>query len=650
MTTLPNTSRSGALALSTDLAQAGAVFNDATRLLDGGLWSKPADNNNQAAYLGMYTTDINAVLDDVNAALANPNGVTVSGNAYTLSANDTAVLSQIQGQLQMLLKEAPLSVGNSQSTTTAQELIDTTQTSIVNEINGDTPLATALAANPYASGTGANNVGFEALPTGSDNAAALAAATAPNASLQSIGTVFNAAADLAVGGLNQSNMAEFTADMQAVATGLSNIINSPTALAAIEAGETGAAAALTTIHLDTVLNQINLQINDFDGKYATNPNIAARSTNDNLLDIIDIVQNDANLNMAAGGNGNPGTTGGFAEFPAYLNGAGGVNAHGGTITQYQDNQAQTNFWAQFIAEANTINNQLDNVAAGNNTTSGELQALITEIQNYQKFGASFDNSQGGVFGARFDNELLSGTLLADTNNAVQGLKGIANGDTGTALAADQAQIQAAGTGFVADANDVSGNNVPLGGGSYVGTSVTVSGATSVAGIAQGSIPVSGAASGTTGLSGTGSGTGSETGSGGGGAGNGGGSQGADNGTGGENGGGTVNYGSGSGTGTGSQDTGSGSPNGGGSAVVGYGSGGGSGSQDTGNGTGNSGFANGNGGTGWGNGNQGFSNDPGGHGFGNDFGGRESGSMGFGGHTGFDDRGPAGHFEFMWHHF
>src|SRR5208282_1024006 len=40
------------------------------------LWSTPADNNNQPAYLGMYTTDIHAVLNDVNAALANPNSVT----------------------------------------------------------------------------------------------------------------------------------------------------------------------------------------------------------------------------------------------------------------------------------------------------------------------------------------------------------------------------------------------------------------------------------------------------------------------------------------------------------------------------------------------------------------------------------------------
>src|SRR5262249_5778946 len=141
-------------------------------------------------------------------------------------------------------------------------------------------------------------------------------------------------------------------------------------------------AATTTLHLDTVLEQVNSQINNFDAEYAANPNVAARSTNDNLLDMIDNIQGDAALNVAAGGNGNPGNTGGFSEMPAYLE---------GTITRFQDDQAQTDFWAKFVAEGNVINNQLNNVAAGNNTTAGELQALITEIQNYQKFGAAFDH-------------------------------------------------------------------------------------------------------------------------------------------------------------------------------------------------------------------------------------------------------------------
>ena len=49
MATLPTTARTDAINLSTDLAQAGTVYNDATRLLDGGLWSTPADNNSTAA-------------------------------------------------------------------------------------------------------------------------------------------------------------------------------------------------------------------------------------------------------------------------------------------------------------------------------------------------------------------------------------------------------------------------------------------------------------------------------------------------------------------------------------------------------------------------------------------------------------------------
>jgi hypothetical protein len=226
-----------------------------------------------------------------------------------------------------------------------------------------------------------------------------------------------------------------------------------------------------------VLNQVNLQLNSFDGMAAAGTQHGIRGTADNILDIIDIVQNDTALNLAAGGNGMAGHAGGFSEV------AGGLT---GTITKFQDNQAQTNFWAAFLAEANTINNQLTAIQNGTEQAS---QALITQIQNYQHFGAAFDAAQGQIFEARFDNELLSGTLLADSNNAVAGLTGILNGDTGAKLAADMAQINAAGKGFVADALDVDGNNIPLGGGHDVGTATTVAGATTVHGLAMGTIAV-----------------------------------------------------------------------------------------------------------------------------------------------------------------
>jgi len=513
-----------ALNTSTDLAQAGAVFNDAVRLSEGGLWSgsttvEAASADNQQPYEPMYVQDINAVQTDVSAMLANPSAITVGGQAISDPAL-AGELTEIQGQLATLAHEAPLSVGTSAAAEAAQGTIALTQQTILGEVNGDATLATALNVTAYQGATGFTNVGFQQLPSGSDTAAALGAAEGAAAApptLAAVGAVFNAANDLSAGGLNATNLTEFNTDMQAVVTGLTNIVNNPAALAVIEANEQAGTSpqgqpltaqqeqALTTVHLETLLNQAELQVSKFDGMYATNPNDAARSTNDNMLDMVDIVNNDAALAAAAGdvsvaNNGAQpnqtfgASTGGFGEFPAYLNGVGGVNDHGGTILQYQDNQAQTNFWSQFIAEANQLNNTLGGIANGTvNPTTSEIQSLITQVNNYSEFGATFTGSQGGVFGDRFDNELLSGTLKTDSANAVAGLQSVeANGLNAT----NAAQLVAAGVGFVADANDVAGNNLPTGGGAYVGSATTVPGATTTGAATVGStVPVSGAVDG-----------------------------------------------------------------------------------------------------------------------------------------------------------
>lgn len=513
-----------ALNTSTDLAQAGAVFNDAVRLSEGGLWTgsttvEAASADNQQPYEPMYVQDINAVQADVSAMLANPSAITVGGQAISDPAL-AGELAEIQGQLATLAHEAPLSVGTSAAAEAAQGTVALTQQTILGEVNGDATLATALNATAYQGATGFTNVGFQQLPTGSDTAAALGAAQGTAAApptLAEVGAVFNAANDLSAGGLNATNLAEFNTDMQTVVSGLTNIVNNPAALAAIEANEQAGTSpqgqmltaqqeqALTTVHLETMLNQAELQVSKFDGMYATNPNDAARSTNDNMLDIVDIVNNDPALAAAAGdvsvaNNGAQpnqtfgASTGGFGEFPAYLNGVGGVNDHGGTILQYQDNQAQTNFWSQFIAEANQLNNTLDGIANGTvNPTNSEIQSLITQVNNYNEFGATFTGSQGGVFGDRFDNELLSGTLKTDSANAVAGLQSVgANGLNAT----NAAQLVAAGVGFVADANDVAGNNLPTGGGAYVGSATTVPGATTTGAATVGTtVPVSGAVDG-----------------------------------------------------------------------------------------------------------------------------------------------------------
>jgi hypothetical protein len=465
--------RADALNQSSDLVQAGVVFNDAVRA-SLGLFNL-SGSGNQNPFLGSYTTDIHAVQNDIAAMLATPGAVTLGGQAFTLNTTDTVVLTNVQAQLGTLLTAAAQTT-NAATMSAADQTLHAVQNEILQEINNDPHIAAALNNVTFMAKTGANDVAFQNLPAGADDPAALAAATAGN-SLKAVGEVFNAATALASGGISAANIGQITTDFTAVQQGLTNILNNKTMLAQIEAGETANAMATTTIHLQTVLNQVNLQLNKYDGAEAAGQAVGLRGTADNLLDIIDIIQGDANLNVAAGGNGAAGHVGGFAEDP------GGLV---GTVTKFQDNQAQTNFWAAFIAEANTVNVQLTAIAGGNAAVS---QALITQIQNYQQFGGAFDAAQGPISQARFDNELLNGTLPADAAAAIKGLTGILNGDTGAALAADHAMITAAGQGFVADAMDVGGNNIPIGGGTFVGTATTVATATSAHGLATGSIPV-----------------------------------------------------------------------------------------------------------------------------------------------------------------
>jgi hypothetical protein len=464
--------------VTNDLGQAGIIFNDAVRLSNGGLWSQPADDNNQQNYASQYEADISVVKADVASAIAN--GATVNGVSVTPS--DANTLAEIQGQLAAIATAAPHAVGNSAAAVQAEGVLHTNEQLILGEIANDGNLQQALAASGVMNdGTGTVDQGFQALPAqAADDAAAITAAKA-GANLSDIGTVFNAATNLADGGLNASNLHEFGSDMKAIAAGLQNFINGG-GLAAAEANTAaeqaladdngislGAAQALTAVHAQTMLNQIELQINKFDGMYANDPNIAARSTNDNLLDIIDIAQNDPALAASAGNTtGAPSHDGGFAEQPGYL---------AGTIQHYQDNQAQTDFWSAFIAGANNLNNALTAEANGTaHLDTAGLTSLVQQVQGYQQLGTSFDGAQGGVFGARFDNELLGGTLKADTATALQALHDILN-NGGTVSASDAAQLTAAGFGYVADAQDVSGNNAPNGGGIYVGTSTTVAGAT-----------------------------------------------------------------------------------------------------------------------------------------------------------------------------
>jgi len=409
---------------SADINQAGVVVNDATRLLAGGLWSTPADSNNQENSAAMFTADLKAISADLaQEAAANPNLVT-DPNFAKLNADITVEL----------IAAHIASSGNAVAAG-ADTILHRAQLDIINIANTDSNF-TGLA---------------QALPVGSVPDGQAANLTTPHATLAEIGQIFNSAADLAVGGLsNPATLTKFAQDMNIVQTGLHDLLNNPAALAATTNGD-----AASLLHLQTVADQVSLQINNFDHQYGQNPD-AGRSTNDNLLDIIDIVQGDQNLATAANAN----NANGFGNFPDYLM---------GTITHFQDDQAQTNFWSNFIVGGNQI--AADAAAYAANPTAAGATALTNEVNAYHQFTSNFDMAQGGIFEARFDNELAANgsTVAADSAAILDGIK-----------TNNMAEINAAAAGFQANSADVSGNNIPVGGGTYVAEATKLADATTPA--------------------------------------------------------------------------------------------------------------------------------------------------------------------------
>src|SRR6266496_5617430 len=106
------------------------------------------------------------------------------------------------------------------------------------------------------------------------------------------------------------------------------------------------------------MRQAQLEIN-YINQAGISPD-AGRGSNDNILDIIDIVQGDTNLaNMA-----NQGGVSGFTPFGDALN----------PTPKYLDNDAQTNFWANFIAQSNSLGQQANNLVG-----TGNAEAIATLI-------------------------------------------------------------------------------------------------------------------------------------------------------------------------------------------------------------------------------------------------------------------------------
>jgi hypothetical protein len=398
----------------------GTTFNDATRAMVGGLWQNVVEEGGQGnGSVVQYTNDLTAVQTGLTAEVA----------AGQFTGDTLTHVQTILADITTSLSAATASVnggGTFGSVAAAETALRTSHLDILNVVNNDPTLAGLATQN--------GATGFMATPTTLPDGTT--AANAPHANLAEIGAIFNDAASRILGGVNADNSGIITDDVNAVITDMQALMKeNPTLF-----------GGLTGVHADTVVRQLELERTYINQAGVSQD--AGRASNDNILDIIDIVQGDTNLaNMATQGG-----VSGFSPFPDALN----------PSPKYIDNDAQTSFWANFIAQSNSLGQQAETTVGSHDAHA--VASLISNLQAFEKTVTNFDTAQGGIFEARFDNELLgqTSTLGAEVHAMIKGLQ------TGNA-----ALVTAAADEMHANSADVSGNNVPVTGGTYNADGLTV---------------------------------------------------------------------------------------------------------------------------------------------------------------------------------
>jgi hypothetical protein len=410
-------------------------FNDATRILEGGLWQQnPVDGGQAPGNLGRYTTDIKDVQTGLNTLLGT---LTTDGHTAINAIDQTQVndINNILTDIDTILTKAPLAANDADPN--AAEAVREAHLDILKIVNGDAALHDNATGSAVIDGDTVTVNGFQNAPPASDHAASL-----PHDTFAQIGAIFDDAQSLSLAGGTQNKDA-IVADLTTARDAMMKLIDGgaftdPTA----------------SIHAQKIVNCFNLELTKYIPEYGHDPE-AARSTNDVFLDLDDIVNGDPILTQMATENGVQSWT------PAP-----DTNELLHPASPYQDNPAQTNFLASFIAGANTLGAQADAIAQ-QGFNHGLVKAFENVLDGFEANVQKFDEKQGGIYEARFDNELEGnfGTIGA-------AIKGIEQG-----LNTHNADLVTAGVTVLEDnAADVGTNNVPVGGGTYSTAATTAAGA------------------------------------------------------------------------------------------------------------------------------------------------------------------------------
>jgi hypothetical protein len=200
---------------------------------------------------------------------------------------------------------------------------------------------------------------------------------------------------------------------------------------------------LTSLHAHIIANQLSEEIASVENANAPigTPilgtdlgQFVGRAINDIHRDIIDIAQGDPALQAVF----NP------TPLPA-------LNT---PSAPFHDDATQTAFVTQFIQDSNHLGQAAITMANGG--FQADPAALIQQIQTFAQNANDFDQSQGGLWSARFWNELRSdGTAGVAASALIEGLQ-----------AHNAGEINAAADQLATNASDVAGNNLRADGGGY----------------------------------------------------------------------------------------------------------------------------------------------------------------------------------------
>jgi len=201
---------------------------------------------------------------------------------------------------------------------------------------------------------------------------------------------------------------------------------------------------LSDLHTHVIINQLNEEIASVENANAPTTGTltlgtdlgqyVGRSINDIHRDIIDIAQGDTGVQALF----NPTPLPALNTPPA----------------PFHDNAAQTTFITQWIQDSNHLGQMATTIE--NKGFQGDIAGLVQQIQTYATNSNAFDQSQGGLWSARFWNEFRSdGTSGTAASALVDGLQ-----------THNAGEVNAAVEQLAANSADVAGNNLMADGGSY----------------------------------------------------------------------------------------------------------------------------------------------------------------------------------------